>query len=106
MSNKWELEELEKALDEGDMQLARRYLAKALEQVRCMYCHGPLDAREPYHVHFKGYVHDLCSEKYKGRYDYMIQHPEELPFNTALDKYECVLSFLDNALAELNERKQ
>jgi len=81
MDMRWELEEAEAALNENPpcVSLAKRYLSKALEQVRCMYCHGPLknvDDDKPYHAYFKGYRHDECAEKYDGRGDYVRQHGE------------------------------
>lgn len=71
MSNLWELEEAERALLRGDTRLTLRYLDKALERVRCMYCHKALD--RPHHPHFKGFVHDDCAERYDGRMDYLRQ---------------------------------
>lgn len=66
----WELESAQEALRNGEYQLASRYIEKALEQVRCMYCHQELNDTKPYQPHFKGYVHDECSQLYSGRIDY------------------------------------
>jgi len=77
MSNLWELEEAQKALHNGQYGLCGRYLEKALERVRCMYCHGSLNSEKPYGPYFKGFVHDDCAVRYNGRLDYESQHPEE-----------------------------
>ena len=69
-NNLWELEEAQKALYAKEYSLCGRYLEKALEKVRCMYCHRGLDSNKSYHAYFKGYRHDECAEKYHGRIDY------------------------------------
>lgn len=79
-SNIREIESAQAALRETPpaVQLAMRYLSKALESQRCMYCHGTLDESEkPYRPHFKGYVHLECAEKYDGRSDYIRRNPED-----------------------------
>lgn len=76
MSNLWELEEAKRELQRGNFFLARRYVDKALEAVRCMYCHKGAEDRET-RPHFKGWVHLDCAEKYDGRGDYERQHAEE-----------------------------
>jgi hypothetical protein len=53
--------------------LARRYVDKALERLRCMYCHKPLTDDEPYHAYFKGFHHDECRRLYHGRGGYLRQ---------------------------------
>jgi hypothetical protein len=71
----WELEEADKALAEGDSRLARRYISKALEQVRCVYCHAPARVGEKgASPHFKGVIHNTCRERYRGRLDYERKH--------------------------------
>lgn len=77
MSNQWELEEAQKALQAGEYALCGRYIEKALEKIRCMYCHKGLSSQDLYIPHFKGYVHIDCVEKYSGRIDYENQHPDE-----------------------------
>lgn len=76
-----ELEEIERLLNgpshewEENQMLARRYLSKVLERLRCMYCHGELDfSKQAITEHYKGYIHDECGEKYSGRMDYERQH--------------------------------
>lgn len=79
MPNLWELEHAQKAIRDGDIRLANRYISKALERVRCMYCHGGLNDSKPHRPHFKGFVHYECAEKYNGRTDYENQHPGATP---------------------------
>jgi hypothetical protein len=79
-SNQWELEEADAALCEDPpcVPLARRYISKALEYVRCMYCHKSARLGEDgVSSYFKGIIHDDCKEKYGGRGDYMRQHGED-----------------------------
>jgi hypothetical protein len=62
----WELEELEKALYEGDIQLAKRYVSKLKVLLFCVKCKQPI-AWTPLecHEYFKGFVHEECSRKEK-----------------------------------------
>lgn len=73
----WELTEADAALREGNPGLAQRYIDKALEACRCMYCHGELDDQRQYRPHFKGVVHVDCALKYDGRGDYLSKNPED-----------------------------
>lgn len=57
----WELEELEKALYAGDIQLAKRYLSKLKEQLVCTGCQQPIRWQPVGAVnYFKGFRHPEC----------------------------------------------
>jgi len=76
VSNLWELEEAQKALRDGDSLLAQRYIDKALEKVRCMYCHRGAE-NKPTKPYYKGWVHDYCYIEYSGRGDYVRRHESQ-----------------------------
>jgi hypothetical protein len=57
----WAIEEVERALDRGDVVLARRYMSKIRERFFCMFCGEPIlldqDDVEDY---YKGRAHTAC----------------------------------------------
>lgn len=78
-NNIYEIEAAREAIKNRQYGLADRYLQNALEAVWCMYCHRPLHQEaKPYKMHYKGFVHDECKEKYNGRIDYENQHSEPI----------------------------
>jgi hypothetical protein len=56
-------EQVENALDEENIVLARRYLSKIKEQVFCASCHEPVYfAQLNAHDWYKGVRHDDCDK--------------------------------------------
>ena len=57
------IEQVERALDAGDLPLARRYLSKLREGFVCSRCHRPVDVRVELvgaHDYYTGVRHDGC----------------------------------------------
>lgn len=81
--NLWELEELKRAWEAGNLHLAYRYLGKALERVRCMICLGRLESEPPYRPHYEGFAHFDCIERYQNRRGYLLQHEQEIAHESA-----------------------
>ncbi len=74
MSVLWELREASLALENNDIPLAKRYIAKALEHYQCKICHEDLQNGQDTQRHYKGWVHIGCLSRYGSRTAYLAEH--------------------------------